>query len=736
MATVPTENLVPPAPASSDAQVTAPEPWRESVSRWTLSVCAIVAPLLAALGIFGGPTRPDPQDMAVLVAVGVLLPALRLGRRLSSVQRRALAATFIMSGAALYLIARAGFAAGLDTVVVTSCVLGVIIFGRRLGLAMIGVAALAYVVIGILVVKGVFLLDAREVDSLLYRNWLRMAASTSLLGVLLTLVIDFVIRHVEANARAAATALEQLRSAHEALRESEERYRSLVDHSLDGVLLTAATGEILEANPAACRILQQTPEEIRALGRHGVVDLEDPRLAPLLAEARLTGGARGELNLVRKDGSRVPVELASAVFLARHGAPRTSMSIRDLTDHRRIEREQRILAELGAVLSPIRYESSLQDVAPLVARDLADVVLFFVVQADGELERVAAATRDPTRAWIADALTRLRTTVRPDHPARRVLRERKPVIRQVTPESAERSAESPEHLRALRAIRLTSSLYVPLSVGEACLGVMALASGAEAFEERDLPLALEIGRRCALFIESARLHRSEKRAVQARDEVLAIVAHDLRNPLGNAMIQVALLRRPHGQPERRSMKPVEALERATTRMSRMLEDLLEVSKVESGKLELRRTRVSPGEIVEEVSESERDQIASPSIELRAEVAPGVPDVWADRSRVLQVLENLVGNATKFTAGGSISLGAKAEGSEVVFWVADTGVGIAAEELPHVFDRFWQATKSQRSGAGLGLAIVRGIVEAHGGRLWVDSRLGAGSTFFFSLPTMT
>jgi signal transduction histidine kinase len=603
---------VPLEPTASDPRVEVPEPWRDSVARGTLTACAVVAPLLAALGLFVGSTEREAPHVAVLVSAGVLLPALRLGWGIP-VQRRAAAAIFTMLGAALYLTARAGFAAGANGVVVSACVLGAIILGRRLGLTLIAVSALAHVLIGALVVKRVFLLDPREVDPLLFQTWIRMAASTSLLAVLLALVIDFIIRHVEASGRAMAAALKELRGAHDA---------------------------------------------------------------------------------------------------------------------------ERILAELGAVLSPLRYESSLDDVAPLVARNLADLVIFFVVQADGDLQRVAAATHNPAQSWIADAvMTSLRATVRHDHPARRVVQDRTPVIKQFTPESLEEVAESAEHLRVLRAMQLRSYLIVPLAIGDACPGALALASSGHAFREADLPLALEIGRRCALFLESARLHRSEKAATQARDEVLAIVAHDLRSPLASMMFQLALLRSPPGKPERRSMELVEALEHSTGRMSRILQDLLDVTRFESGRLELNSTLVSPAEVVAEIFRSEGEQLRSRSLELRTDVAPDLPDVWADRSRVLQVFENLIGNATKFTKEGSISLGAKVEGGEVVFWVADTGAGIAAEDLSHVFDRFWQARRSQRSGAGLGLAIVREIVQAHRGRLWVDSVLGAGSTFFFTLPTV-
>jgi signal transduction histidine kinase len=130
-------------------------------------------------------------------------------------------------------------------------------------------------------------------------------------------------------------------------------------------------------------------------------------------------------------------------------------------------------------------------------------------------------------------------------------------------------------------------------------------------------------------------------------------------------------------------------------------------------------------------------VSSSSLDLRVEVDPDVTEVWGDRDRLLQVFENLIGNAIKFTkAGGRITAGATSRDDEVVFWVADTGCGIASENLPRVFDRFWQATRAGRQGAGLGLAITRGIVGAHGGRVWAESTVGSGSTFFFTIPRVS
>src|SRR5690606_12045135 len=140
-----------------------------------------------------------------------------------------------------------------------------------------------------------------------------------------------------------------------------------------------------------------------------------------------------------------------------------------------------------------------------------------------------------------------------------------------------------------------------------------------------------------------------------------------------------------------------------------------------GSLSVEHGRVHTAQIVSDALEAQRPLAASASLELQANLAPGLPDLSADRDRLLQGFENLIGNALKFTVpGGRITVGGAPRDGEVLFWVADTGPGIAAEDLPHLFGRFWQVRKDGRCGAGLGLPIVKGIVEAHGGRVWVES----------------
>jgi PAS domain S-box-containing protein len=251
----------------------------------------------------------------------------------------------------------------------------------------------------------------------------------------------------------------------------------------------------------------------------------------------------------------------------------------------------------------------------------------------------------------------------------------------------------------------------------------------------------DITERRAAEQERARLLEAEQAArtaaetaLRTRDEVLAVVSHDLRNPLSVIDMCAASLadRLPAGDEGARSL--VRTIESSTEWMNRLIEDLLDVARVEAGRLALER---QPHDLVRVISEATvmlEPLIAEKSLTLREDLPEHLPRANVDARRVVQVLENLVSNAVKHTPpGGEIEIHAESMNGEVRIVVRDTGSGIPAEHLPHLFDRFWQARDARRGGAGLGLAIAKGIVEAHGGRIWVESSLGAGSTFGFSLP---
>jgi signal transduction histidine kinase len=298
----------------------APEPWRESVLLGMLTVTAVVAPMLAALGIFVGATHRDPQDLVAMLTAGLLLPMLRFAHGIP-VRRRALVAILTLFATGIFLLARAGFAAGLSVVIVTTCVLGVVTLGRGLGLSMIVFSAAAHLVIGLLVSHGVLHLAAREVDPMLMRNWIRMALSTSLLAVLLANVIDYVIRHVEANARAKMHVLAELQVAYERLgklhgrleaaKEEERRFLAHELHDELGQSLTALKLRLQlgsqalavppnDNTPQALALIDQLIARVRRIS----VDLRPPLLDEVGLGPALRLYLEGQAAL-----SKVPIEL-------------------------------------------------------------------------------------------------------------------------------------------------------------------------------------------------------------------------------------------------------------------------------------------------------------------------------------------------------------------------------------------------------------------------------------------
>jgi PAS domain S-box-containing protein len=410
----------------------------------------------------------------------------------------------------------------------------------------------------------------------------------------------------------------------------------------------------------------------------------------------------------------------------------------DITERRRIEKEQQFLAEVSVALSAsLECEQTLATLAQLVVQNVADWCAVDVMEEHGRLRRVKVASADPAKAALCAVLEQMPPDRDLPHLMRSVTESKHPiVVEQVTLQYIESLAQGPGHLQALQATATTSLVAVPLLMRGRPLGALVFTSStpSRVYGQGDLRLAESLADRAAVAIENARLYGASVHATQLRDQMLSVVAHDLRNPLATILLQASAQKRRSPELERRSQKPVEVIHRAATHMNRLIQDLLAVALMEASQLIIERVRLSAGELVVEAVDMQRALASSSSLELRVDVDRDVPAIWGDRDRLLQVFENLIGNAIKFTkAGGRIRAGAASGDDEVVFWVADTGCGISAESLPRVFDRFWQATRADRQGAGLGLPIARGIVEAHGGRIWVESTQGQGTTFSFTIP---
>ena len=262
---------------------------------------------------------------------------------------------------------------------------------------------------------------------------------------------------------------------------------------------------------------------------------------------------------------------------------------------------------------------------------------------------------------------------------------------------------------------------------------MSILSG-RATEAIRRVIATEVGRMTMeRQVDRANARAAEAQAASgAREEVLRIVAHDLRNPLSTILMAADLLGEPSMTEEARA-KQAAVVKRTGARMNRLIHDLLNVARMDTGRLTVETRDVEPAALIANAVELMQPIASEASVSLVSDVAESLPRVSADAERIGQVISNLIGNAIKFTpADGMITLRAEESDGRVWFSVTDTGAGIPPEQVEQVFGQFWQGRKTDRRGIGLGLTIARGIVEAHGGTIGVDSEIGVGTRFWFSL----
>jgi signal transduction histidine kinase len=389
------------------------------------------------------------------------------------------------------------------------------------------------------------------------------------------------------------------------------------------------------------------------------------------------------------------------------------------------EREERRAAFLASAVQELTAsldeEHAVSTLARLAVPNLAQAVMIDVVQSGGGLRRAAAAHRNPElEAKLAAEIGQPRRDV-PEMVVRAMHERRARLANSLTDGQSDGTTGG--------------MLLVPLVSRDQNLGiVIALAPEGKPFRADDLVLFSELARNASLAIDNAHLYARSQQALRAREEVLAIVSHDLRNPLNAVTLAASLLKMSEAlSPDAREQ--IETIDISARRMARLIEDLLDVTRLEGGKrLPIERAPVEVASVLDEVMELFKAQAAAGSVNLQVRKGEDVPAVYADRHRILQVLSNLIGNSLKFTpAGGVITVAAEKRDSEVLFVESDTGPGIEKQHLSDIFSPYWQAKRAERLGAGLGLPIAKGIVESHGGRIWVESEPGKGTRFLFTLP---
>ncbi|MDY3562637.1 PAS domain S-box protein [Gemmata sp. JC673] len=530
------------------------------------------------------------------------------------------------------------------------------------------------------------------------------------------------------------------------LREKEVRLNLLLGSAADyAVIVLSPEGLVLDWLGGAETITGFTPGEVLG-GPADVFYTPEDRAAGVPAREREAAAATGRAEDKRwhqKKGGEPFFADGVTVALRDGGTLRGFGKVfRDATARKRAEDGVHFVADATASLAElVDYRSTLERIANLATGGFADWCVVDIIDEGGTPRRLTVTAREPEEvaaARAADAAFQpadARAGAIP-HVLKTGEPEVVPDINELDPETA---AQGKERVTKLKELGVRSYLCMPLlSRGRALGGITFLAvSPRRRFGSEELRVARSLAERVTVAIENAQLYRTLQEQDRRKDEFLATLAHELRNPLAPVRNGVQILRAAL-PPDPRLSRTLGMMERQLGQMVHLVDDLMDVSRVSSGKVVLRRERVSLRAVVDAAVETSRQLIEAARHELVVQLPPGPVTIDADHTRTVQVLANLLNNAAKYTPhGGRIVLTAEAVGGEAVVRVADTGVGIPADMLPRVFDMFTQVgTSLERSqgGLGIGLTLVRRLVEMHGGSVTVESP-GAdrGSTFTVRLP---
>jgi PAS domain S-box-containing protein len=480
-----------------------------------------------------------------------------------------------------------------------------------------------------------------------------------------------------------------------------QRFRDLLEVAPDAMVIADRSGRILLANGQAERLLGYARDELvgepveillpeRFRGRH--VDhraayLNDPRPRPM--------GAALALFARRKDGSEFPTEISLSPLEDRDG-PVVIAAIRDISERRLMQEALRLSEERLRLLVESVKEYAI-----------------FMLDSEGNIQTWGAGAERINGYTAPEIVGRHYSVLFPpeDAAAGKPRRELSAAVR-----------ESQYREEGWRVRKGGTRFLADLTVTPLWNADGSLRGFAKVVQD---------------VTERRRAEEEKQRAVRARDELLSIVSHDLQNAVNALALntQVLLRIRPESEREARMHQYGEIVDRSADTMKRLIRDLLDTQQIERGQLSITRRPEEVVPLVREALDPLQAVAVEKSVRLETRFDAASGSAVCDRERILQVLHNLVGNAIKFVPdGGRVVVETAPSDSQVRFTVGDDGPGILPEDLPHVFDRHWQAQSNVlRRGSGLGLFIVKTVVEAHGGRTWVESTPGAGASFSFTLP---
>ncbi len=535
------------------------------------------------------------------------------------------------------------------------------------------------------------------------------------------------------------------RRAEAALRESERRFRLMADAVPSMIWTAAPDGNITYANERWFAYCGVKREQDAAGWPELVIHPDDRERCTVAWREALRDGTpyNVECRNRRHDGMyRWCVTRAVPVRNTRGGIVQWFGTVTDVDDRKRAEMKTQFLADASAALAQLTdEESSLQKLASLAVPEFADWCTVDLTTSDGSLRRLAVAHVDPNKVQLVRQLEE-KYPSRPSETrgVRQVIRTG---VREwggsIPEEMLVALAHDQEHLEIIRSLGLKSYICVPLKSRGAVLGALTFvtAESGRIYEPDDVRAAEDLSHRAVIALENAQLLASLKDADRRKDEFLAMLAHELRNPLA-PIRNAAQIFRAKAPPIRELQWGIDVVERQVHQMTRLVDDLLDVSRITRGRVELRRERVDLATAFETAIEASRPLMEKWGHQLSVALPPEPIILDADPTRLAQIIGNLLNNAAKYTNhGGHIQLSGETRGDRAILRVKDNGIGIPREMLHGIFDLFAQVNpvvERSEGGLGIGLTLVQRLVEMHSGRVEAHSEgPGLGSEFVVDLP---
>ena len=598
-----------------------------------------------------------------------------------------------------------------------------------------------------------------------------LVAGVGLIAVSLVMLLGWILsRRLARSFELEQQERQRAEAAATALAESEERKAAILASALDAVITIDLEGNIEEFNATAEKMFGYSsgeaigqemaelivPERFREEHRAGLARFRQTGEGPIL-------GKRIEMMASRRDGAEFPVELTVRAVRAGRGTFFTGF-VRDIGDRKGAERERTalllrerdararaeaaesrstFLAEASEVLgSSLDYRTTLSSVAALAVPRIADWCFIDIIE-EGAFRRLAVSHRSDEHAELARELEH-RHLLDPEatEGPPQVMRSGKAELRpQVSQDFLQRIAKTPADLDALGRMEMRSLMCVPMRARNQTVGLLTFIStdSDRRYMPEDLALAEELARRAGVAIDNARLYRDARDAVRLRDEFLSTASHELKTPITTLQLQVQSFTRSGeaaaegGNLDKFRMR-VATAERQVNRLARLVDSLLDISRITGGRLDLEGEPVDLAAVVRDSLARSAEELdrAGCAVTLRLDGASHIGR-W-DRTRLEQIVGNLLSNAAKYGAGRPVEVTVSSDSETSRLTVRDHGIGIDLEHQARIFDRFERAVSVRHyGGLGLGLWIVRQIVEAHGGSISVESSPGKGSAFTVELP---